>query len=141
MIRLPYRRSEPSGSGYRSRGEAKIASLLEENDISFTYERSVPVIDNGKLRVWHPDFVLNSRLVLEYFGMEGDEEYDAGTRHKLRVYEENGIDVIAVYPEDLKGNWRQNVLARIDAEMRDRYRHSWCGVLAAPGSRELRLAF
>lgn len=79
--------------GYKSRGEVQIARLLERNKIEYQYEHPVAVVDHGKTKIWHPDFSLpHYGMIIEYFGMNGDSGYDERTRHKIEVYEENGIE-------------------------------------------------
>jgi len=44
--------------GYRSRGEEQIARFLERNGIAYQYEYPLAVIDQGKTRIYYPDFRL-----------------------------------------------------------------------------------
>lgn len=49
-----------------------------------------------------PDFYLNDLgVIVEYVGMPDDEEYMKGIHKKEIVYEEMGVDVIWIYPEDI----------------------------------------
>lgn len=70
--------------------------------------------DGGKTKIWYPDFYLSCGLVVEYFGIEGSHDYRKRTEHKLKVYARNGIPVVPVFPQDLKGAWQYRLLARID---------------------------
>ena len=50
-----------------------------------------------------PDFTLvdTGGLLLEYAGMLDQPAYRAGLEHKLRVYADNGYDVLTVTPAEL----------------------------------------
>lgn len=39
--------------------------------------------------------------IIEYFGLAGDPTYDAKTKEKIRLCNEHGITLIAIYPRDL----------------------------------------
>ena len=105
------------GTWYRSKGEKRIAEFLQEQGIQFDYESPIFVKDDaGLLRIWYPDFQLGGgKVLLEYFGMEGDSNYDEGVKKKKDVYKENGYKVIAVGPEIFKNrNWKSKLLDIID---------------------------
>ena len=102
---------------YKSRGERKIAGLLYRYGIPFIYERPVAVQDAGKTKIWYGDFYLSCGLLIEYFGIDGEQSYRERTKHKLHVYAQNGINVIPVYPQDLEGRWEERLLARIDRSL------------------------
>ena len=99
---------------YKSYGERKIARLLALCGLPFVYEKPTAVRDGGKTKIWYPDFYLRCGLYIEYFGVDGEKAYADRTRHKLKVYGENGINVVAVYPRDLDGQWEARLLGRID---------------------------
>ena len=64
---------------------------------------------------------LSYGLLVEYFGINGSQGYRDRTRHKLKVYEENQLTVLPVYPNDLaRPTWRQDLLGRIDASLEGR---------------------
>ncbi|MFC1806125.1 hypothetical protein ACFL09_04005, partial [Planctomycetota bacterium] len=101
---------------YLSRGEVQVGRLLDRYGIPFFYEYPVLVLDRGRHRVWHPDFVLPSYggLIVEYAGMPDVPEYMAGIRYKERVFRENGVPALFLYPWDLReDSWEAKVLARI----------------------------
>ena len=51
---------------YKSKGERLIASFLQENGIKFHYEYPFGINDDGKFRIWYPDFWLPSlNIVIE----------------------------------------------------------------------------
>jgi hypothetical protein len=72
------------------------------------------------VRLWYPDFTLSYGPIVEYFGVNGNEEYKKRTEHKLQVYAQNQIDVLPVYPRDLSGRWQDRLLARIDHSIESR---------------------
>ena len=101
---------------YRSRGEAKVARLLNEYGIPFLYEHPTTVYDRGRHRVWHPDFTLPTYhgMIVEYAGMPDLPDYMAGIRHKRKVYRANGIPAVFIYPGDIAMDRSpQRVLDRI----------------------------
>ena len=101
---------------YKSRGEAQIGRLVDRYGIPFFYESPLKVQDRGRERTWHPDFTLFSYrgLVLEYAGMPDRADYMVGIRKKERVYAQNGIPAIFVYPQELRGpRWPAQVVGRI----------------------------
>lgn len=101
---------------YKSRGEAQVGRLLDRYGIPFFYESPWAVHDNGRQRTWHPDFTLFSYrgLVLEYAGMPDRPDYMAGIRKKERVYAQNNIPAVFLYPQDLRGrHWPTQVVERI----------------------------
>jgi len=74
-------------SPYRSWGEEQIARLLDRNRISYKYEYPVAVVDRGKVRLAYPDFLLPELgLIIEYFGVNGDTDYDEQAKHKIELY-------------------------------------------------------
>jgi hypothetical protein len=106
---------------YKSVGERRIARMLDDVGIDYVYEPGLLVNDAGMQRIWYPDFGLPQYgMYLEYFGMVNDPAYDARTRHKLDVYRENKIDVISVYPENLKGNYCGRILNEVHQTMQHR---------------------
>jgi hypothetical protein len=80
---------------YKSWGEEQIARLLERNGIAYQYEYPLAVVDRGKVRIHYRDFRLPEySLVVEYFGVNGDADYDEQARHKMEVYKRAGVDAL-----------------------------------------------
>ncbi|MBC8521159.1 MAG: hypothetical protein H8D26_04105 [Methanomicrobia archaeon] len=46
------------------------------------------------------DFSVDGVLI-EYFGLTGDQKYDLKTKEKQKLCRKNGISLISIYPEDL----------------------------------------
>ena len=107
---------------YKSRVERQIGDLLAERQIPFIYEKPTAVIDDGLTKIWYPDFSLQCGLLLEYFGVNGNKEYIEQARHKLRVYRENQLDTIPLYPPDIIPGWQDHLIDRIGYTLENRLR-------------------
>ncbi|MHC5732844.1 MAG: PDDEXK family nuclease, partial [Nostoc sp.] len=88
---LRYRRSLPreglDGNYYKSFGEKVIANFLLEHNITYKYERNF-WWDGINYR---PDFTIvtgeNQGIVIEYFGLEGDPDYDIMSEQKREYWQ------------------------------------------------------
>lgn len=101
---LRYRRSLPreglDGTYFKSFGEKVIADFLFEHNINYKYERNFWW--NGIN--YRPDFTLEeSKIVIEYFGMAGDPDYDAMSDQK-RTYWHDKPDwnLLEISPSSLR---------------------------------------
>ena len=104
---LRYRRSltweSLDGTYVKSFGEKVIANFLFEHGIPYKYERNFR---------WHginyrPDFTIGDRsgVVIEYFGLEGDPDYDAMSEQKRDYWRnERKWELLEFSPNDLKSN-------------------------------------
>ena len=93
-------------NNYKSDGERRIGTYLQDRGINFTYERPVAVVDSGKTRIWYPDFYLDDyHILIEYLGMNGNEKNARLNEYKRRTYRENKFDVIEIYPSDFNRDW------------------------------------
>ena len=111
---------------YKSAGERRIAKFLEQENIAFTYEKPLAVIDQGHTKIFHPDFYLHDfNTIIEYFGINGSPDYMARTNRKIDIYQKNHIPFIPVYPQDFAGNWQGNILSSLQSRIE--YQH---GLLA-----------
>lgn len=99
---------------YKSYGESQVAGLLDRYGLPFIYEKPTAVMDEGKLRIWYPDFTLSYGPIIEYFGVNGDRAYQKRSEHKLAVYQRNQLSVVPLYPRDLARGWEDRLLRRID---------------------------
>jgi hypothetical protein len=77
-----------------SLGEKTIDDFLHANGIAHEKEPTYP---EGSYR---GDFLVGEVLI-EYFGLTGDPDYDAKTREKRRICELHGVTLIALFPADL----------------------------------------
>ena len=100
---------------FRSKGEEKIANFFDKNNIKYLYEFPLAVLDDGKLKIWYPDFRLPEYgIVLEYLGMSKDNTYEKTTKHKKKVYCLNQLEVIFFEYKDFdNSNWNNMLLNQI----------------------------
>lgn len=81
--RLGLQRESLAGDYVRSDGEKVIANFLFEHDIPYIYEK--PFYIGGV--TFRPDFYLTEqKIVIEYFGMLGDPDYDELTADKKTMW-------------------------------------------------------
>ena len=104
---------------YKSRMERQIADLLEKHKIPFIYEKPTAVVGYGKTKIWYPDFTLGYGILVEYFGISGNKDYEYRTSHKLKVYKKNQIPVIALYSKGLTRSWRTGLIETISKKLRE----------------------
>jgi hypothetical protein len=101
---------------YKSKGERQIADMLQRYRLDFVYEPGLLIYDRDphQPRIWYPDFGLPQYSVyIEYFGVEGDSQYDARTRYKLDAYARQQIAVVPVYPATLRGDYDQKIIGGV----------------------------
>jgi len=99
---------------YKSEGERKIAQFLKEAQIPFIYEKETLIKDQGKLKIWYPDFTLPEyQIIIEYYGINGNPEYSDAVRYKQRAYKENNLDALPIYPEHLKNDYRSHIARNV----------------------------
>ena len=88
---LRIKRAQPSetlnGEFVKSYGERLIANTLFENDIEYKYEKNFFMQGSP----YHPDFAINlpkgGGIILEYFGMTGDKDYDKSSEEKRAFWQ------------------------------------------------------
>ncbi len=106
---------------FKSKGERRIAELLDSYGIRYNYEQGVLVEDKGKPKLWHPDFHLMEYGVhIEYYGLAGNREYDQGIRRKTTVYRKMGLAVIPVFPWTFCDNWQGHIMDSLQGILRRR---------------------
>lgn len=107
---------------YKSWGEEQIARLLDRNGICFQYEYPLALVDDGKTRIYYPDFRLPEYggMIIEYLGMNGDHAYDQQSRHKVNLYHQAGIEAIMLKRESLKGDWPSKIIGQIEDVLKNR---------------------
>ena len=102
-------------SSFKSKGEREIAGFLERQQIAYQYDYPLAVVDRGKTRLWYPDFVLPEYgVIMEYFGMNGNSSYNEQMAHKMKVYQEAGINGIYLTESTMRGQWQEMVIERIE---------------------------
>lgn len=106
---------------YKSWGEEQIARLLDRHGISYQYEYPLAVLDGGKLRIYYADFRLPEQgLIIEYFGVNGNSDYDERARHKIEVYKQAGIEGLFLTRDFLRGDRPNKILGQIEEIMKNR---------------------
>lgn len=93
------------GEYVKSFGEKIIADFLFEHDINYKYEHSFFWDDIN----YRPDFTIftgkNQGVVIEYFGLKGDPDYDEMSERKRQFWrEKDGWELLEFYPSDLAKN-------------------------------------
>jgi DNA helicase-4 len=96
---VKYRRSLPKegidGRYYKSRGEKIIADFLFEHDIPYTYEKSFwwrGINYRPDFTIERPTLFSDNGLVIEYFGLQGDPEYDEMSEAKREYWKKHKRD-------------------------------------------------
>ena len=119
---LRYRRSLPreslDGKYVKSFGEKVIADFLFEHDIIYRYERNFWWND----RPYRPDFTIgdNRGIVIEYFGLEGDPDYDAMSEEKRNYWRDKpNWRLIELSPNDLRSNGVEDFYTLLKQELED----------------------
>ena len=109
---------------FKSSGERQIAYFLEDNSIRYQYEPGVLVnAHGGKRRIYYPDFYLPEfKTYIEYYGVTNNPAYTKGIKAKSSVYDQAGMDVIAMYPWMLKEDWQGYLMRALKRGTQDRYR-------------------
>ncbi|MCF8131251.1 MAG: UvrD-helicase domain-containing protein, partial [Deltaproteobacteria bacterium] len=106
---LRYRRSLPretlQGQFVKSFGEKIIADFLFEHAVPYKYERNFMWSGIN----YRPDFTIfkssNSGIVIEYFGLSGDPDYDEMAREKKDFWREKaGWTLLSFTPQDIRKN-------------------------------------
>jgi hypothetical protein len=107
--------------GYKSKGEEQLARLFDREGLSYNYEHALAVVDRGKMRIWYPDFWLKDfGMVVEYFGINGKQNYDEQARHKMEVYRQNGIEGLFLKEDCFRGDWTTRILGQIEDILKGR---------------------
>ena len=110
-------------SSFKSKGEREIAEFLRGQQIAFQYEYPLAVVDRGKTKIWYPDFRLPEYgMIMEYFGMNGDSSYNEQMAHKMKVYQEAGINGIYLTESTMRGPWQEMVVERIEQTLEGKLR-------------------
>jgi hypothetical protein len=109
------------GPAYKSWGEEQIARLLDHEGITYQYEYPLAVVDRGKVRIHYPDFRLPEHgIVIEYFGVNGEHQYDEKTRHKIELYRQAGIEGLFLTRDSLRGDWPGHIISQIEGILKNR---------------------
>jgi DNA helicase-4 len=121
---LSFRRSLPreslGGEYVKSYGEKIIADFLFEHDIAYKYERN----HSWSGINYRPDFTIfvtpQSGLIIEYFGLIGDTDYDEMSERKREYWNTKpGWKLIEFTPEDISIEGPAVFLKRLKATLLD----------------------
>ncbi len=121
---LRYRRSLPreglDGTYLKSFGEKVIADFLFEHDIKYRYERNFWWNEIN----YRPDFTVftgdNQGVIIEYFGLEGDPDYDAMSDKKRKYWQNNpNWRLLEFSPSSLKNEGMQGFCALLKRSLED----------------------
>jgi hypothetical protein len=77
-----------------SLGEKTIDDYLHTHGI---FHEKEPAYPEGNYRV---DFAVKG-VFIEYFGLQGNPEYEQRTKEKQRIWKKHGVDLISISPKDL----------------------------------------
>lgn len=83
------------GTWVASKGERRIANWLDAHGVGYRYE---PEMAGGLT----PDFhIEGTDVVVEYWGLAGQDSYEERMLEKIEQYEDHGIDVVSLFPAHL----------------------------------------
>ena len=117
----PGRPDYSNGRRFRSLGETQIARFLNRYRIPYLYEHPLAVVDQGKTKIWYPDFQLSGYgMLIEYCGRPDDPHYADGMAKKQRVYPANGLTALMVTPDIFRGDWPTRLLGQIQDVLKHR---------------------
>lgn len=106
---------------FKSEGEVQLARLLDRNNIAYRYEHPVAVVDRGMTRLWYPDFSLPQYgMIIEYFGVNGNADYERQADHKMKVYRQNGIEGLFLTEASFNGDWPGYIIGQIEGILKNR---------------------
>lgn len=109
QLRSPHSSETLGGEFVKSPGEKAIANFLFEHEIEYTYEK--PRRWNGM--VYRPDFTLDkhNKVIIEYFGVHGDPEYDRDSVEKRRYWQMHREYLfIELNPQQIKSGDYQRII-------------------------------
>tara|TARA_Y100001936_G_C15932271_1_gene590032 strand:+ start:92 stop:898 length:807 start_codon:yes stop_codon:yes gene_type:complete len=89
------------GHWVRSRGELLIDNYLFGTRIAHAYEQEIYLQDGSKMI---PDFMAitpKGNVYIEFWGMEGKTGYDKRREAKKRLYKDNGLELVEIFPKHL----------------------------------------
>ena len=61
-------------------------------------------------------------MIMEYFGMNGDDSYNEQMAHKMKVYQEAGINGIYLTESTMRGPWQEMIIERIEQTLEGKLR-------------------
>ena len=116
-ISIDFRRNYPAeyrcdnGLYVRSLSELCIANWLYSNHITFEYERQVTFANSGAT-AYCDFYLLKKNIYIEFWGMPDNPSYSSYMKRKQQLYTQNNLNLVSLYPEDLK-NLRDRLIKAI----------------------------
>ena len=99
---------------YDSADEAEIGRMLDQYGIPFFYREPMLICENGRRKIWRPDFTLPTynNMVIEYNPNDG---HTAGAKSKSNVYRQNSITALFLDQSYLaRPDWQQRLYEQLD---------------------------
>jgi hypothetical protein len=105
----------------KSEGEKKVWKFLNELGIDVRYEQPFMIQDSHNYwRIFYPDFYLpDFGILIEYYGVENNENYDKIRDDKKEAYSNTGMACIPLH--GLKENWQDYILKMIKTISKRRF--------------------
>jgi hypothetical protein len=108
-----------------SEGEEMIKELFEEEGIDYEFQKEIPNLVNDKKEFRIADFYIPQyKVYLEFFGNWNNPEKREEYKLKKRVYKENNIPCVYIYPENL-GFLNKVLKRRIKKVLQDHKELRW----------------
>ncbi|MFW5705077.1 MAG: hypothetical protein ACOCXG_04515, partial [Nanoarchaeota archaeon] len=87
------------------------------------YEKPMLIPDpEGKQRIVYPDFWLSEYgIIIEFFGMNGNESYDKITKRKKEMYKKDNLEMIPIYQKTLEKKWKDYIILKINEILESKY--------------------
>lgn len=87
------------GHFVKSRGEMLIDNWLYHHNYRHAYERKIPNIKQDV----YPDFYIpEGDCYIEYWGLEGNDNYESVIEWKKKIYKKQSIKVVEIRNKDIK---------------------------------------
>lgn len=102
-----YHYTSEDGSRCLSSKELEITNILIHSDINFEKEVLYrDILSKDDLRMIRCDWLINSDVIVEYFGMPEKEYYRERMDEKINLCIDHNAKLISLLPEDLKNNYK-----------------------------------
>ena len=89
-LKFPAKHRANDGHFVRSRAEALIDDWLYTSNLVHAYERKLPVKED----VYSDFYLPQSKVYIEFWGLEEDARYANRKKEKIRIYEKYGLNLI-----------------------------------------------
>ena len=99
---------------YESAGQEKIGRMLDQYGIPFFYKQATLICDNGRRKIWRPDFTLPTynNAVIEY---NPNDRHTDGAGGRSDLYRQNNVAALFLDRSDLATpDWQQRLYDRLE---------------------------